>query len=69
MREQISILQLYKIVYNIYQWLIIDVIHTVGPQGIKPEKLQSCYNTSLRILTEQNLRTIVSIEASRSNIK
>jgi len=34
------------------------VIHTVGPQGIKPEKLQSCYNTSLKILTEQNLRTI-----------
>ena len=49
--------------------MIIDVIHTVGPQGIKPEKLQSCYNTSLKILTEQNLRTIVSIEVSSSNIK
>jgi len=34
------------------------IIHTVGPRGIKPKKLQSCYENSLSILTEKNLRTI-----------
>merc|ERR1712062_244235 len=33
-------------------------IHTVGPRGIKPQKLQSCYKTSLDLLTKNNLRTI-----------
>jgi O-acetyl-ADP-ribose deacetylase (regulator of RNase III) len=34
------------------------IIHTVGPRGIKPQKLQSCYKTSLDLLTKNNLRTI-----------
>jgi len=34
------------------------VIHTVGPQGVKPDKLHSCYSKSLNLLTEHNLRTI-----------
>ncbi|CAK9134192.1 unnamed protein product, partial [Ilex paraguariensis] len=35
-----------------------DVIHTVGPRGEKSELLRSCYNRSLEVLTENNLRTI-----------
>ncbi|XP_043256660.1 macro domain-containing protein CT2219-like isoform X2 [Colletes gigas] len=34
------------------------VIHTVGPQGEKPEKLRDCYKNSLRIAKENKLRTI-----------
>ena len=37
------------------------IIHTVGSRGIKPQKLQSCYKTSLGLLTKNNLRTIVSV--------
>jgi len=35
-----------------------NIIHTVGPQGVKPQKLQSCYDTSLNILVQQNLRSV-----------
>lgn len=34
------------------------VIHTVGPQGEKPGKLESCYRTSLEILIANKLRTV-----------
>lgn len=34
------------------------VIHTVGPRGVKPKDLQSCYEKSLNLLAEGNLRTI-----------
>ena len=39
--------------------LFADVIHTVGPRGEKPEKLESCYRTSLDLLTKDKLRTVV----------
>ena len=47
------------IVFNFI--FILDIIHTVGPQGVKPQKLQSCYDTSLNILVQQNLRSVVSL--------
>ncbi|GFG38507.1 hypothetical protein Cfor_05941 [Coptotermes formosanus] len=34
------------------------VIHTVGPQGEKPDKLESCYKKSLELLTANKLRTV-----------
>lgn len=34
------------------------VIHTVGPQGEKPGLLQSCYQTCLNIVVNNNLRTV-----------
>jgi len=34
------------------------VIHTVGPQGEKPEALRSCYVNSLQLMLENNLRSI-----------
>lgn len=34
------------------------VIHTVGPQGEKPEKLKECYENSLAVAKDNNLRTI-----------
>ncbi|KAK2583891.1 hypothetical protein KPH14_001163 [Odynerus spinipes] len=34
------------------------VIHTVGPQGEKPEKLRECYENSLDLAKENKLRTI-----------
>ncbi|KAK9294327.1 hypothetical protein QLX08_011008 [Tetragonisca angustula] len=34
------------------------VIHTVGPQGEKPEKLKECYENSLTVAKENQLRTI-----------
>lgn len=37
---------------------ILDVIHTVGPQGEKPDKLRECYKNSLLLAKENNLRTI-----------
>ncbi|KAH0540325.1 macro domain-containing protein CT2219-like isoform X1 [Cotesia glomerata] len=34
------------------------VIHTVGPQGEKPEKLKECYVNSLRVAKENSVKTI-----------
>ncbi|XP_023216309.1 uncharacterized protein LOC111618913 [Centruroides sculpturatus] len=34
------------------------VIHTVGPIGEKPDKLASCYQTSLNLVKENNLRSV-----------
>jgi len=34
------------------------VIHTVGPQGEKPDKLRECYENSLTLAKENHLRTI-----------
>lgn len=34
------------------------MIHTVGPQGEKPEKLKECYENSLIVARENQLRTI-----------
>ncbi|KAH0947528.1 hypothetical protein HN011_007570 [Eciton burchellii] len=34
------------------------VIHTVGPQGEKPEKLRECYENSLALAKKNQLRTI-----------
>jgi len=35
-----------------------DIIHTVGPQGEKPEKLRDCYENSLSLARENQLRII-----------
>lgn len=41
----------------------VDVIHTVGPQEENPDALRSCYETSLQLLIDNDLRSIVgSIE-------
>jgi len=37
---------------------VADVIHTVGPQGEKPEKLKECYENSLALAKQNQLRTI-----------
>lgn len=37
---------------------VLDVIHTVGPQGEKPEKLRECYENSLAVARENKLRVI-----------
>ena len=37
-----------------------DVIHTVGPRGEKPKVLQNAYQTSLNLMLEHGLKTIVS---------
>ncbi|KAL4238485.1 O-acetyl-ADP-ribose deacetylase macrod2 [Mactra antiquata] len=34
------------------------IIHTVGPIGIKPDMLQMCYENSLKLAKENNIRTI-----------
>ncbi|KAJ3122491.1 O-acetyl-ADP-ribose deacetylase macrod1 [Nowakowskiella sp. JEL0407] len=34
------------------------VIHTVGPVGVNPEKLESCYKNSLDLLVQHDLRSI-----------
>lgn len=34
------------------------VIHTVGPQGEKPEKLQACYESCLSLVKENKLRSV-----------
>jgi len=34
------------------------VIHTVGPRGEKPVKLESCYKASLELLIKNKLRTV-----------
>lgn len=34
------------------------VIHTVGPQGEKPKDLQSCYESCLALMKENNLKSI-----------
>ena len=51
----------YLIFFVQFYVTISGIIHTVGPRGIKPQKLQSCYKTSLDLLTKNNLRTIVSL--------
>lgn len=38
--------------------MLTDVIHTVGPQGEKPEKLKECYLNSLNVAKENGVRTI-----------
>ena len=51
----------YHIAFVQFHVTISGIIHTVGPRGIKPQMLQSCYKTSLDLLTKNNLRTIVSV--------
>lgn len=34
------------------------MIHTVGPQGEKPEKLQACYESCLSLVKENKLRSV-----------
>lgn len=38
--------------------MISDVIHTVGPQGEKPDKLQNCYENCLKLAKDNGVRTI-----------
>jgi len=35
-----------------------NIIHTVGPRGIKPDLLKSCYSTCLDLMVQNNLRSI-----------
>lgn len=37
---------------------ILDVIHTVGPQGKQPDKLRECYERSLALAKENRLKSI-----------
>lgn len=39
--------------------LLSDVIHTVGPIGEIPDKLQSCYRACLNLVKENNLKSVV----------
>lgn len=39
---------------------VLDVIHTVGPKGLKPELLEKAYESCLDLAVEKKLRTIVS---------
>lgn len=38
--------------------LFADIIHTPGPRGEKPNLLQQCYKNCLKLMLENNLRTI-----------
>ena len=38
-----------------------DIIHTVGPIGEHSQDLQSCYENSLQIASENGLKSIVSL--------
>ena len=40
---------------------ILDVIHTVGPIGEKPNLLQSAYKQSMQVMAENDLKSIVCI--------
>lgn len=37
---------------------VLDVIHTVGPQGKRPEELTQCYENCLAVAKENQLRVI-----------
>lgn len=39
----------------------LDIIHTVGPKGEKPDLLQTSYSKCLDLAVEKKLRTIVCI--------
>lgn len=43
-----------------FVFTILDVIHTVGPKGEKPDLLQKAYESCLDLAVEKKLRTIVS---------
>lgn len=46
------------LISSICDFNVSDVIHTVGPQGEKPDKLKACYENSLAVAKEKCLRTI-----------
>ena len=46
------------LIYSFHWHIISDVIHTVGPQGEKPEKLRECYENSLTVAKQNGVRTI-----------
>jgi len=41
--------------------IFLDVIHTVGPKGEKPDLLKTAYSNCLDLAVEKKLKTIVSI--------
>jgi len=49
---------LFILYYLLLYLFILDIIHTVGPQGEKPDKLKECYENSLILAKENCLRTI-----------
>jgi O-acetyl-ADP-ribose deacetylase (regulator of RNase III) len=53
--EKMLIFEICKIIEIFFP----DIVHTVGPVGEKPELLKSCYETSLKLMADNNLRTIV----------
>lgn len=43
---------------ELISFFVADVIHTVGPQGEKPQLLAECYKNSLELMTSNGLKTI-----------
>lgn len=50
---------MFLLLYN-NNCIVIDVIHTVGPKGEKPDLLQSTYESCMDLAVEKKLKTIVS---------
>ncbi|KAF9952819.1 hypothetical protein BGZ72_005890 [Mortierella alpina] len=44
--------------YDIYPKPTEYVIHTVGPQGEKPERLRSCYKRVLEVARQNDVRSV-----------
>jgi len=44
--------------------IVLDVIHTVGPQGEFARELHSCYRTCIQRMTENSLKSIVRFAIS-----
>lgn len=41
-----------------FDYIVLDIIHTVGPQGEKPDLLARCYKNSLELMSTNKLTTI-----------
>jgi len=41
------------------RWTFADIVHTVGPQGEFDAELRSCYQTCIKKMNENNLKSIV----------
>jgi len=38
---------------------VVDIVHTVGPQGEFADELESCYQTCIQRMSENSLKSIV----------
>lgn len=50
--------------FKIKTSVVVDVIHTVGPKGEKPDLLKAAYENCLKLCVENNLKTVVSLAIS-----